>query len=36
LNIAALRSKSKDWLVRNQDNGSEWSDVSTRGLVSVS
>jgi hypothetical protein len=32
----ALRRKSKDWLTRNQDNVSEWSDMSTRGLVSVS
>ena len=29
---AALRRKSKDWLARNQDNVSEWSDMSTRGL----
>ena len=29
---AALRSKSKDWLARNQNNVSEWSDISTRGL----
>ena len=33
---AALRRKSKDWLARNQNNVSEWSDMSTRGLVSVS
>ena len=26
---AALRSKSKDRLVRNQNNVSEWSDMST-------
>ena len=26
---AALRRKSKDWLARNQDNVSEWSDIST-------
>ena len=26
---AALRSKSKDWLARNQNNVSEWSDMST-------
>jgi hypothetical protein len=32
----ALRSKNKDWLVRNQNNVSEWSDMSTRRLVSVS
>ena len=31
-----LRRKSKDWLARNQNNVSEWSDMSTRGLVSVS
>ena len=30
---AALRSKSKDWLVLNQDNVSEWSDMSTRGML---
>ena len=24
----ALRSKSKDWLARNQDNVSEWGDMS--------
>jgi hypothetical protein len=29
----ALRSKSKDWLVRNQNNVSEWCDMSTRGLL---
>jgi hypothetical protein len=27
---AALRSKSKDWLVRNQDNVSKWRDMPTR------
>jgi hypothetical protein len=27
---AALRRKSKDWLAQNQDNMSEWSDMSTR------
>ena len=26
---AALKSKPKDWLVRNQNNVSEWSDMST-------
>jgi len=26
----ALRRKSKDWLARNQDNVSEWGDMSTR------
>ena len=30
---AALRKKSKDWLARNQNNMSEWSDMSTRGLL---
>ena len=30
---AALRRKSKDWLVRNQNNVSAWSDMSTRGLL---
>jgi len=26
----ALRRKSKDWLARNQDNVSEWGDMSVR------
>ena len=30
---AALRSKNKDWLTQNQNNVSEWSDMSTRGLL---
>ena len=30
---AALRRKSKYWLARNQNNVSEWSDMSTRGLL---
>jgi hypothetical protein len=30
---AALKRKSKDWLARNQNNVSEWSDMSTRGLL---
>ena len=30
---AALRRKSKDWLARNQNNVSEWRDISTRGLL---
>ena len=30
---ASLIRKSKDWLARNQDNVSEWSDMSTRGLL---
>ena len=29
----ALRSKSKDWLARNQNNVSEWNDMSIRGLL---
>jgi len=30
---ATLRSKNKDWLSRNQNNVSKWSDMSTRGLL---
>ena len=30
---AALRSKNKDWLAKNQDNVSEWSDMSTHKLL---
>ena len=30
---AALMRKSKDWLARNQNNVSEWSDMSTLGLL---
>jgi phytoene/squalene synthetase len=30
---ASLRRMSKDWLARNQDNVSEWSDKSIRGLL---
>jgi hypothetical protein len=30
---AALRRKSKYWLGRNQNNVSEWSDMSIRGLL---
>jgi hypothetical protein len=30
---AALRRKSKTWLARNQNNVSEWSDMSNRGLL---
>jgi hypothetical protein len=30
---AALSSKSKVWLARNQNNVSEWSDISTRELL---
>ena len=33
---AASMRKSKHWLARNQDNVSEWGDMSVRGLVSVS
>jgi hypothetical protein len=29
----ALRRKNKDWLSRNQDNVSEWGDMSIRGLL---
>ena len=28
-----FRRKSKDWLARNQDNVSEWSDMYIRGLL---
>ena len=30
---ATFRRKSKDWLACNQNNVSEWSDMSTRGLL---
>jgi hypothetical protein len=30
---AALRRKSKDWFVRNQDNVSEWGDMSICKLL---
>jgi hypothetical protein len=30
---AALRRKSKEWLARNQDNVSEWGDMSTGGIL---
>ena len=30
---AALRRKSKDWLARNQNNVSAWSDMSTSVLL---
>ena len=30
---SALRRKRKDWLARNQNHVSEWSDISTRGLL---
>ena len=29
----ALRSKSKDWFARNQNNVSEWGDMSIHGLL---
>jgi hypothetical protein len=29
----ALRRKSKDWLARNQNNVSKWSDMSTHRLL---
>ena len=30
---AALRSKSKDWSAQNQNNVSEWGDMSSCGLL---
>ena len=30
---AALRRMSKDWLARNQDNVSDWGDMSINGLL---
>ena len=30
---ATLRRKSKHWLVRNQNNASEWNDMSIRVLL---
>jgi hypothetical protein len=30
---AALRRKSKDWMVQNQNNVFEWSDISTSRLL---
>ena len=30
---AVLRGKSRDWLVRNQNNVSEWNEMSTRWLL---
>jgi hypothetical protein len=30
---AALGRQSKDWFARNQDNVSEWGDMSIRGLL---
>ena len=33
LKHAAIRRKSKDWLVWNQNNVSEWGAMSVRGLL---
>jgi hypothetical protein len=30
---SAIRRKNKDWLAQNQNNMSEWSDMSTRRLL---
>ena len=30
---AVLKRKSKDWLARNQNNVSEWGDMSIHGLL---
>ena len=30
---SALRKKSKDWLAQNQDNVSEWGDMSIHGML---
>jgi hypothetical protein len=30
---ALLRRKIRDWLARNEDNVSEWGDMSIRGLL---
>jgi hypothetical protein len=30
---AALNRKNKDWMARNQNNVSEWNDMSIRGLL---
>ena len=29
----AWKRKNKDWLARNQNNASEWSNLSTHGLL---
>jgi hypothetical protein len=29
----ALSRKGKNWLARNQNNASEWADMSIRGLL---
>ena len=31
--LTVLQSKSKDWLARNQDNVSEWGDMSSHWLL---
>ena len=31
--LEALRRKNKEWLTRNQDNMSEWGDMSVRSLL---
>ena len=31
--LLSTQHYSKDWLAQNQDNMSEWSDMSTRGLL---
>jgi hypothetical protein len=33
MDYVALKSNRKDWLIRNQDNVSELSDMSTRGML---
>ena len=33
VNHKGLRSKNKDWLTRNQNNVSEWSDMSTHRML---
>jgi hypothetical protein len=33
LSMQALTSKSKDWLARNQNNVSKWSDMSNSRLL---
>ena len=32
---AALRSKNKEWSGQNQNNVSEWNDISTQTVVSM-
>jgi hypothetical protein len=29
----SIKEKKADWMARNQDNMSEWSDMSIRGLL---